>query len=123
MGGRVRRPARGVDRDHQATDDAAQLRWFLVDPSQRGRGLGRRLLDTALGYARSRGFGSVFLWTIAGLTPAHHLYRQAGFTLTESRPVRQWGIDVVEQRFDLDLAGAQRSEHSPSRPTTTGGTR
>src|SRR5215216_1692134 len=44
----------------RATDDAAQLRWFLVDPSQRGRGLGRRLLDAALGYARSRGFRSVF---------------------------------------------------------------
>jgi GNAT superfamily N-acetyltransferase len=92
--------------------DAAQLRWFLVDPSERGRGLGRRLLDTAIGYARSGGFRSVFLWTIAGLEPAHHLYRQAGFTLTESRPVRQWGLDVVEQRFDLAFAGAQRGEHA-----------
>jgi GNAT superfamily N-acetyltransferase len=92
----------------KANDEAAQLRWFLVDPSQRGRGLGRRLLDTALGYARSRGFRSVFLWTIAGLVPAHHLYLQAGFTLTENRSGRRWGIDVVEQRFDLDLAGAQR---------------
>jgi GNAT superfamily N-acetyltransferase len=106
----------------KATDDAGQLRWFLVDPSQRGVGLGRRLLDTALGYARSRGFRSVFLWTIVGLAPAHHLYQQAGFTLTESRPVRQWGLDVVEQRFDVDLAAAQRSEHSASRPTTAGGT-
>jgi GNAT superfamily N-acetyltransferase len=94
----------------KATDGAAQLRWFLVDPSQRGRGLGRRLLDTALGYTRSRGFRAVFLWTIAGLAPAHHLYRQVGFTLTASRPVRQWGLDVVEQRFDLDLAGARRGE-------------
>jgi GNAT superfamily N-acetyltransferase len=92
----------------KANDEASQLRWFLVDPSQRGRGLGRRLLDTALSYARSRGFRSVFLWTIAGLAPAHHLYLQAGFTLNENRPGRQWGIDVVEQRFDLDLAGPQR---------------
>jgi len=106
-----------------ATDDAAQLRWFLVDPSQQGRGLGRRLLDTTLGYTRSRGFRSVFLWTIAGLARAHHLYSQAGFTLTESRRVRQWGIDVVEERFDLDLAAAQRSEHAPSRASTTGGAR
>jgi GNAT superfamily N-acetyltransferase len=87
----------------RADDDEAQLRWFLVDPSQRGHGLGRRLLDTALGYVRSRGFRSVFLWTIAGLAPAHHMYLQAGFTLTENRPGRQWGIDVVEQRFDLEL--------------------
>ena len=88
----------------EATDDAAQLRWFLVDPSQRGRGLGHRLLDTALGYCRTRGFRSVFLWTIAGLAPAHRMYEQAGFTLTESRPVRQWGRDIVEQRFDVDLS-------------------
>jgi len=40
-------------------------------------------------YARSRRFHAVFLWTIAGLAPAHHLYEQAGFTLTESPPVRQ----------------------------------
>lgn len=92
----------------KATDVSVQLRWFLVDPSQRGRGLGRRLLDTALGYARSRGLHSVFLWTIAGLAPAHHLYLQAGFTLTENRPGRHWGIDVVEQRFDVELPTEQR---------------
>ncbi|HEU4423079.1 MAG TPA: GNAT family N-acetyltransferase [Pilimelia sp.] len=107
----------------KASDEAAQLRWFLVDPAQRGRGLGRRLLDTALGYARSRGFRSVFLWTIAGLAPAHRLYLQAGFTHTEDRPGRQWGIDVVEQRFDLDLAATPRSESAAGHPATTGGTR
>ncbi|MCX9191609.1 N-acetyltransferase [Carbonactinospora thermoautotrophica] len=88
----------------RAGDSTAQLRWFLVDPAQRGQGLGRRLLRTALDYARERGFSSMFLWTNACLEVAHRLYREAGFTLTESRPVHQWGLDLIEQRFDLRLA-------------------
>ncbi|MFL6112813.1 MAG: GNAT family N-acetyltransferase, partial [Catenulispora sp.] len=77
-----------------------------LDPSQRGRGLGRRLLDTALDYCRAQDADRVFLLTIAGLDPAHHLYRKAGFELTAATPGHQWGIDLVEQRFDLELRSA-----------------
>jgi GNAT superfamily N-acetyltransferase len=88
----------------RVTPETAQLRWFLVDPLARGQGLGRRLLERALGEARRCGYRSMFLWTIAGLAPAHRLYRDAGFVLTDSRgPQRQWGRTVTEQRFDLDL--------------------
>lgn len=80
-----------------------QLRWFLLDPGQRGRGLGRDLLDTAMRYCRAQDADSVFLLTIAGLDPAHHLYRKAGFEHTHSMPGRYWGIDAVEQRFQLTL--------------------
>ena len=81
----------------------AQLRWFLVDPGKRGHGIGRGLLSTALDYCRRNEFRSVFLWTIAGLERAHELYRQEGFKHIEDKPGHQWGIDVVEQRFDLML--------------------
>lgn len=91
-----------------ATDDpdTMRLRWFLLDPACRGQGLGHRLLDIALDHARERGCRSVFLSTIDGLASAQHLYRKAGFTLTESRHVRKWGIETIEQRFDLSLATA-----------------
>ncbi|NYI07873.1 GNAT family N-acetyltransferase [Allostreptomyces psammosilenae] len=87
----------------RADDRTGQLRWFLVDPSVRGAGLGRRLLTEALDYARARGFRGVFLWTTAGLPASRHLYDQAGFRLTESRPVDKWGARLTEQRFDLRL--------------------
>jgi GNAT superfamily N-acetyltransferase len=86
-----------------AAPEAAQLRWFLVDPSARGAGLGRRLLGEAISFARTAGYRSVLLWTVSTLAAAAHLYRAAGFQLAEERPGRRWGVDVVEQRYDLDL--------------------
>lgn len=87
----------------RAGESDAQLRWFLIDPAKRGRGVGRVLLGTALDYCRRNEFRTVFLWTIAGLDRAHELYRREGFKHTEDKPGRQWGIDVVEQRFELLL--------------------
>ncbi|MEV7941580.1 GNAT family N-acetyltransferase [Kitasatospora sp. NPDC088264] len=80
-----------------------QLRWVLLDPVARGRGLGGRLLETALDEARARAYEGVLLWTIAGLDAAHHLYAKAGFELTVSRSARKFGLDTVEQRMDLRL--------------------
>ncbi len=81
----------------------AQLRWFLVRPSWRGRGLGRRLLNEALEFCRERRFGSVFLWTTSDLEAAAHLYQQAGFRKTEETTHRTWGQTVTEERYDMSL--------------------
>jgi GNAT superfamily N-acetyltransferase len=86
-----------------ATAEEAQLRWFLVDPAARGAGLGRRLLDDALAFSRQSGHGSIFLWTVSALTAAARLYRAAGFHKTQEKPGRLWGVDVVEERYDLAL--------------------
>src|SRR5215208_3305119 len=69
----------------------AQLRWFLVRPEARGSGLGGKLLSEAVGFCRGRDFRSVFLWTISELQAAAHLYRRAGFTLTERKTHDIWG--------------------------------
>lgn len=82
---------------------AARLRWFLLEPSVRGCGYGRQLLNLALGYCRELHVESVFLWTAAGLTASAHLYRSAGFRLTEERTHEKWGPQVTEQRFELRL--------------------
>lgn len=81
----------------------AQLRWFLVDPSARGTGLGRRLLGVLLEHARERGYRQIGLWTVDRLETAAHLYLAAGFRVTERRSVRQWGHDLDELRYDLHL--------------------
>jgi GNAT superfamily N-acetyltransferase len=82
-------------------DGMGRLRWLLLHPDLRGRGAGRKLVETSLDYARGRGFPGVFLTTIPGLDAAHQLYRNAGFELTGSEPVSKWGIETDEQRFDL----------------------
>lgn len=84
-------------------DGAAQLRWFLVDPAHRGAGIGRMLLDEALAFCRAEGFRSVFLWTVEGLDAAAHLYRSAGFRVTQEETHVRWGATVTEQRYELDV--------------------
>jgi GNAT superfamily N-acetyltransferase len=86
-----------------ASGGTAQLRWFLVEPSVRGAGLGGRLLAEALAFCRGSGYTSVVLWTERSLEAAARLYRAAGFRLVEEKPGRLWGADVVEQKYELPL--------------------
>ncbi len=86
-----------------AEPHVAQLRWFLLSPELRGRGLGKRLLADALDFCHAAGYESVFLWTVRGLEPAGALYRAAGFTLTREERHLRWGAQVVEERLDLRL--------------------
>jgi GNAT superfamily N-acetyltransferase len=86
-----------------ASHKVAQLRWFLVDPAARGLGLGTRLLDEAIAFSRASGYRSVLLWTVSALAAAAHLYRARGFSKTEEKPGRQWGVDVVEETYELRL--------------------
>jgi ribosomal protein S18 acetylase RimI-like enzyme len=81
----------------------AQLRWFLVDPSARGAGLGRRLLGEAVAFCQGCGYAAIILWTESTLTAAAHLYQAAGFRKTEEKPGRLWGVDLVEEKYELRL--------------------
>ena len=86
-----------------ADDEGAHLRWFIMSDALRGRGVGRRLITTAIDFCRSREYRRVFLWTFKGLAAARHLYETTGFTLVEHRHGVQWGTEVEEQRFELQL--------------------
>lgn len=85
------------------TDTEARLRWFLVDPSARGLGLGRRLLSDAIAFCREEGYASVVLSTVGALATAGMLYRRAGFQLVSSEPMRIWGTDVKEEVYTMRL--------------------
>jgi GNAT superfamily N-acetyltransferase len=89
-------------------EHVGQLRWFLLVPEARGIGLGRRLLETALTYARNCGFLRVFLWSFADLVDARRLYERAGFRVSETRTGRVWGAQRTELRMEIELAAAQR---------------
>ena len=79
--------------------DRAHLRWFIVEEAARGGGIGRDLLARALEFCDRRGFPQTHLWTFQGLDTARWLYEAHGFALAEERPGRQWGEEVLEQRF------------------------
>lgn len=87
----------------EAAPEAAQLRWFLLHPDLRGHGLGRQLIEDAIGFCRAQDYARVFLWTVSALTAAARLYHAVGFQLTEEHPQQIWGATVTEQRYDLHL--------------------
>jgi GNAT superfamily N-acetyltransferase len=87
----------------RASSEAAQLRWFLLHPDLRGRGIGKYLIGEALQFCREEGYRSIFLWTEARLEAAARLYRAVGFQLTEEKTHELWGMTVTEQRYDLRL--------------------
>lgn len=80
-------------------DGIAHLRWFIVDDTSRGGGVGRKLLTKALAFVDAKGFSETQLSTFSGLTTARHLYESLGFVCTEERPGNQWGKTVMEQKF------------------------
>jgi len=85
------------------SDEIALLRWFLVHPDARGRGLGHQLIDNALAFCRERGFKKVRLWTISELKAAAHLYKEAGFVVTREETHEIWGAQRTEQEYELTL--------------------
>jgi ribosomal protein S18 acetylase RimI-like enzyme len=85
------------------SDSEAQLRWFLVHPSQRLRGLGRLLLNKALDFCREHTFSSVFLWTVSDLKVAARLYRSVGFRKTNEKKHHIWGKTLTEEMYELAL--------------------
>jgi DNA-binding MarR family transcriptional regulator/GNAT superfamily N-acetyltransferase len=85
------------------SDEVARIRLLLVDPLARGRGLGTRLINECVRFARERGYRKITLWTHSILTAARLIYERAGFRLKSSEKMRNFGKDVVSEHWDLVL--------------------
>ena len=83
--------------------EAAQLRYFLIDPEYRGIGLGSHLMNLYMDFLRACGYKSSYLWTTSELHAAISLYKCFGFQLTEEKESTAFGKLVTEQRYDLTL--------------------
>jgi GNAT superfamily N-acetyltransferase len=79
----------------------AQLRWFLVHPDIRRRGIGTKLIHDAIQFTKENGYASLFLWTVSILEAANKLYTRVGFRLTGEKARILWGKPLLEQRFEL----------------------
>lgn len=85
-------------------DGVAKLRLFFLEPDARGLGLGQRMLEACIEFARERGYRRMRLWTHESHEAACALYRKNGFTCTESEPVASFGQALVEQTWEMNLA-------------------
>ncbi len=81
----------------------AKLRLFLVEPDARGLGIGSRMVDELIGFARSAGYRKIKLWTQSVLLAARHVYARAGFELVEEEPHHSFGYDLVAETWELHL--------------------
>lgn len=81
----------------------ARLRMLLVEPEERGSGIGRRLVDECLRFARQAGYAKATLWTHEVLTAARKIYVRAGFKLIHSEVHNEFGPDVMGETWERDL--------------------
>jgi DNA-binding MarR family transcriptional regulator/GNAT superfamily N-acetyltransferase len=84
-------------------DETAQLRVLLVEPGARGMGLGGRLVDECVRFARDAGYRRIVLFTYDVLVAASRIYERAGFRLAGARAERSYGHDLVAQWWERDL--------------------
>lgn len=81
----------------------AQLRMLILTPQARGLGLGARLTDACIAFARAKGYKKMVLWTNRCLGVARAIYAKRGFQLVKSEPYQGFGHSLVGETWELKL--------------------
>jgi GNAT superfamily N-acetyltransferase len=84
-------------------EHTAKLRMLIVTPGARGLGLGQRLTDHAIAFAKAKGYRKMVLWTNGCLLAARGIYAKRGFVLTHSEPTTAFGSDQISETWELIL--------------------
>ena len=87
----------------KVNEKIAQLRWLLVEPSERNKGIGNKLMNEALTFCKNRGYQKIILGTFSDLIIARRLYEKNGFRLIKSKNHHIWGQDLTEEQWELNL--------------------
>ena len=87
----------------RSTETTAKLRLLLVEPSARGLGIGQRLVEEYIRFARQAGYRKVLLWTNSVLLAARHIYAKAGFRIVRRERHHSFGHDLTAETWELNL--------------------
>ena len=85
------------------TKTTAKLRLLIVDPKARGRGLGKRLVEECVRFAREKGYRRLALWTQSNLAAARGIYRAAGFRKVKEEKHASFGVKLTGEYWELEL--------------------
>ena len=87
----------------KVSDDIAQLRLLHVESQARGLGIGKRLVEECVRFARQAGYQKMTLWTQSNLYAARHIYKQSGFQVVREQQHHSFGKDLTAETWELNL--------------------
>ena len=86
-----------------AGDHIAKLRLLLVESRARGHGIGRRLVEECVRFAREAGYRRITLWTQSTLIEARAIYQRVGFAKVAEKAHRDFGVDLIGEVWEMEL--------------------